>query len=78
MTVIPSRVLCVCLGNICRSPTAEVILKTIAKRNGLQLAVDSAGTPVVSSARERVIGDMTRRLRKVLRPILIGVKSWFM
>ena len=44
MTVIPSRVLCVCLGNICRSPTAEVILKTIAERSGLQLVVDSAGT----------------------------------
>ena len=35
------RVLCVCLGNICRSPTAEAVLR--AKANG-RLEVDSAGT----------------------------------
>jgi protein-tyrosine phosphatase len=44
MSVVPSRVLCVCLGNICRSPTAEVILRTHAVRHGLRLEVDSAGT----------------------------------
>ncbi|WP_163937219.1 low molecular weight protein-tyrosine-phosphatase [Paraferrimonas sp. SM1919] len=37
-------VLCVCLGNICRSPTAEAVLDKIAKDNGLKLDVDSAGT----------------------------------
>ncbi len=44
MAAVHKRVLCVCLGNICRSPTAEVILQTIAKRHGLTLIVDSAGT----------------------------------
>ncbi len=44
MVVVPSRVLCVCLGNICRSPTAEVILQTHAARHGVDLLVDSAGT----------------------------------
>jgi protein-tyrosine phosphatase len=40
------RVLCVCLGNICRSPTAEGVLREIARREAPQLitAVDSAGT----------------------------------
>ena len=38
------RVLCVCLGNICRSPTAEVILQQTADRAGLNIWVDSAGT----------------------------------
>lgn len=38
------RVLCVCLGNICRSPTAEVILREQAQRQGLTIQVDSAGT----------------------------------
>ena len=38
------QVLCVCLGNICRSPTAEVILEQTAKRAGLEIKVDSAGT----------------------------------
>jgi protein-tyrosine phosphatase len=40
------RVLLVCLGNICRSPTAEGVLRAIAAREfpGMALHVDSAGT----------------------------------
>jgi protein-tyrosine phosphatase len=40
------KVLFVCLGNICRSPTAEGVLRAIATREfpALQLQVDSAGT----------------------------------
>ena len=38
------RVLMVCLGNICRSPMAEGILKHKAQIMGLDLFVDSAGT----------------------------------
>ena len=40
------RVLFVCLGNICRSPTAEGVLRAIAAREfpGLELDIDSAGT----------------------------------
>lgn len=38
------RVLFVCLGNICRSPTAEVVFATLAQRRGLSVQVDSAGT----------------------------------
>ena len=40
------RVLFVCLGNICRSPTAEGVLRALAAREapGLSLEVDSAGT----------------------------------
>jgi protein-tyrosine phosphatase len=40
------RVLFVCLGNICRSPTAEGVLRVIAAREhpGLRLQIDSAGT----------------------------------
>ena len=39
-------VLFVCLGNICRSPTAEGVLRSIAAREfpGLNLDIDSAGT----------------------------------
>jgi protein-tyrosine phosphatase len=41
-----TRVLFVCLGNICRSPTAEGVLRAIAAREspGLKLEIDSAGT----------------------------------
>lgn len=38
------KVLVVCMGNICRSPTAEVVLRTKAKERGIPLIVDSAGT----------------------------------
>jgi protein-tyrosine phosphatase len=40
------RILFVCLGNICRSPSAEAVLRAIAAREApeLQIEVDSAGT----------------------------------
>ena len=38
----PVKVLMVCLGNICRSPLAEGILKS--KVNPSEIVVDSAGT----------------------------------
>lgn len=43
-TRLPQRVLCVCLGNICRSPTAEAVLRQHVLQAGLQMEIDSAGT----------------------------------
>jgi protein-tyrosine phosphatase len=40
----PYKVLCVCLGNICRSPTAEVVLRHYCDEKQLNVIVDSAGT----------------------------------
>jgi protein-tyrosine phosphatase len=42
----PYRILMVCLGNICRSPMAEVLLRAELDRAGLggKVTVDSAGT----------------------------------
>lgn len=40
----PYKVLCVCLGNICRSPTAEVVLRHYCDEQQLNIVVDSAGT----------------------------------
>ncbi|TCB51344.1 low molecular weight phosphotyrosine protein phosphatase [Acinetobacter sp. ANC 4779] len=40
----PYKVLCVCLGNICRSPTAEVVLKHFCDEHQLNIVIDSAGT----------------------------------
>lgn len=39
-------ILLVCMGNICRSPTAEGVLRTLVEREGLSHAfeIDSAGT----------------------------------
>lgn len=38
------RILFVCLGNICRSPTAEGVTRAMAQTAGLDLVLDSAGT----------------------------------
>lgn len=38
------KILMVCLGNICRSPLAEGLLKKKVERAGLDWQVDSAGT----------------------------------
>ena len=38
------RVLFVCTGNICRSPTAEGVLRHLAKEAGVDIHVESAGT----------------------------------
>ena len=42
----PTRVLFVCLGNICRSPTAEGVMRTLVSEAGMEDSVqlDSAGT----------------------------------
>jgi protein-tyrosine phosphatase len=42
----PIALLFVCLGNICRSPTAEGVMRELVRREGLEdrIAVDSAGT----------------------------------
>ncbi|MBK5932666.1 protein tyrosine phosphatase [Rhodovulum imhoffii] len=39
-----TRILFVCLGNICRSPTAEGVFRGLAEAAGVAVQVDSAGT----------------------------------
>lgn len=39
-----NSVLFVCLGNICRSPTAEAVFRARAAAAGLDVEIDSAGT----------------------------------
>ncbi|MGB1280501.1 MAG: low molecular weight protein-tyrosine-phosphatase [Vibrio cyclitrophicus] len=38
------KILVVCMGNICRSPTGEAILRAKAKSQGVDVEIDSAGT----------------------------------
>lgn len=38
------KLLVVCMGNICRSPTGEAVLRAKAKELGMSVEVDSAGT----------------------------------
>jgi protein-tyrosine phosphatase len=39
-----TKILMVCLGNICRSPLAEGILRVKAEKAGIDIQIDSAGT----------------------------------
>jgi protein-tyrosine phosphatase len=41
-----TRILFVCLGNICRSPTAEGVMRRLVREQGLEdeIEIDSAGT----------------------------------
>jgi protein-tyrosine phosphatase len=45
-TAHPVRILFVCLGNICRSPTAEGVMRDLVQQAGLEgrIELDSAGT----------------------------------
>lgn len=38
------KIITVCLGNICRSPMAEGILRHLARERGIAIRTDSAGT----------------------------------
>jgi protein-tyrosine phosphatase len=73
-----TRVLFVCMGNICRSPTAEAVVREFARREaeGLALELDSAGTHgyhagdppderAIAAARRRGIDMGGLRARKV-------------
>ncbi len=73
----PTRILFVCLGNICRSPAGENVMRHLIEQDGLQaqFEVDSAGTAdyhignpadprMIAAARRRGI-VMTGRARQV-------------
>lgn len=58
------RVCFVCLGNICRSPTAEAVMRHLVKAAGLEkrIAIESAGTGDwhvghVRDQRSRAVGE---------------------
>lgn len=42
----PFRILCVCMSNVCRSPTAEAVLRKLVAQHGLSTTIEicSAGT----------------------------------
>lgn len=61
----PFRIVFVCTGNICRSPMAEIILRDLASRTGLDevIATSSAGTGdwhVGEPADQRTIAALAR------------------
>lgn len=72
------RILCVCLGNICRSPMAEGAIRHAAAKAGLAVEVDSAGTGAwhagsppdargLATAARRGYDNSAQRARQVAR-----------
>lgn len=70
------KILLVCLGNICRSPAAEGIVRDLCAAKGLDIATDSAGTaryhlgkspygPMQEAAKARGIDISDLRARQV-------------
>ncbi|MGN1208745.1 MAG: low molecular weight protein-tyrosine-phosphatase [Duodenibacillus sp.] len=80
MPTAPIRVLFVCLGNICRSPTAEGVFRALLKERGLEsrFEVDSAGTgdwhigqvpdKRATAACRRAGIDISRHRARLVRP----------
>ena len=64
------KIMTVCTGNICRSPTGEFLLKDAAKKAGLDVEVTSSGI----SDEERG-NPIDRRAAKVLTELNIIVPS---
>lgn len=72
-----TRVLAVCAGNICRSPSAEAAIRKAAEAAGIHVEVDSAGTgawsvgspphPQAVAAGDRAGLTITGRARKIHR-----------
>ena len=71
-----TRLLFVCLGNICRSPAAEGVTRAMAAARGMELVLDSAGTgdwhlghpphpPMIAAARARGYDLSGLRARRV-------------
>ena len=71
------NILFVCLGNICRSPTAKAVFDYRLQQSGIKLVTDSAGTTgfhegsppdprAIRAARDRGLDISTERARVVI------------
>lgn len=83
MSLTGPRILFVCLGNICRSPTAEAVFRKLAAEAGLAALADSAGTggwhagepphpPMIRAAASRGYDLRPLRARQVTRADFTG------
>jgi len=78
----PYRILFVCMGNICRSPAAEIVFRKLVHKEGLEerIEIDSAGTigyhtgnppdPRMSATLETRRYEITGQSRQIKRPDL--------
>ncbi|MBP7485917.1 MAG: low molecular weight phosphotyrosine protein phosphatase [Parabacteroides sp.] len=68
------RILFVCLGNICRSPSAEGVMKKLVKEAGLEneIEIDSAG---ILSVHQGELPDSRMRRHASLRGYVLDSRS---
>lgn len=68
------RLLFVCLGNICRSPSAEAVMKKLVEDNGLKekIEIDSAG---ILDYHEGELPDPRMRAHAIRRGYLLDSRS---
>lgn len=66
----PTRILTVCLGNVCRSPAAAAMIRDAAQAAGTAVVVDSAGTSVATPGR-----PANRRMRRAAARVGVTVTS---
>jgi hypothetical protein len=75
------KVLIVCMGNICRSPMGEAVLRHTTKERKVDITVDSAGTDAYHVGEEpdnRSVYDPPRVFYPPLtdpRPYTVGPKA---
>lgn len=75
-----SKVLIVCLGNICRSPMGEAVLRHIAKERKVDLTVDSAGTAAYHAGEEpddRSVYDPPQAFNLPLTSHVLSVPKYY-
>ena len=61
------KVLIVCLGNICRSPTAEAVLKARAKKLGVNVKVIRQGLLVTTKVKRLIVAQWQQGRSAVAR-----------
>ncbi len=69
------KVLFVCLGNICRSPTAEGVLRNLAQQQGMDITVDSAGTAAFHIGKAPDARSQTAALQRGVNISLLSARQ---
>ena len=69
----PRKILVVCLGNICRSPTAEAVLRNKALQRNIHCLIDSAGT--INHHQGALPDERARRIAESRGYSFAGIRS---
>ena len=80
-----TRILFICLGNICRSPMAEFVMKDLVEKAGIAekfeiasaaTSAEEVGNPVYPPARQKLADHAISCAGKTARQIMIPMIIW--